>query len=436
MNQIELALRDLLERAAPPGVTASYPRIVEGARRRRRHRLMLTAATTAVVVVGGGIGTALAVTARGPGSGQTLQIGGSPTPSSSPVPSSPAPKRSAAGPTAGPMVLHAHRLRMNPASDGGAAAKPGAAVPATAVDHRVRLNGSTIAGLADTGSFFGTSYAALSRDNGGTWVIDSPQFSRAAADGPGVTDALSHTDGGLLVAWGYGGNFIKITDDQGTTWYQTDFPEGIHRVTAQGRELVARETQATHQGRRLPDLTYYSKDGGHTWRLIPAGSVTGPSSPPDCATSSLHVTVEPYGGGAGHFYQRLQFRNTSRQPCTLYGYPGVSYTDSNGRQVGFPAQRVHLPRGPVEPVVILPGDSAHALLDIPDYNNYSLPGHLPTRPDGRHADLPAEPANRRTAALVRSDLHNPTRRHRHRTRPARALDSDASGESAPRLSIE
>jgi hypothetical protein len=177
---------------------------------------------------------------------------------------------------------------------------------------------------------------AISRDNGDSWVIDSPQFYHAAADGPGVTDELFHTHSGLLVAWGHGGNFVNTTPDQGSTWYQTAFPDGVDAVHVHDQVLVARETNWTHQGKRLPDLTYYSGDRGHVWRLVPSASITGSSTPADCPTSSLQITVASYGGSAGQFYQRLEFRNTSQQPCTLTGFPGVSYTNSSGHQVGYP----------------------------------------------------------------------------------------------------
>jgi Protein of unknown function (DUF4232) len=64
----------------------------------------------------------------------------------------------------------------------------------------------------------------------------------------------------------------------------------------------------------------------------------------------------------------LQLRNTGSSPCTVYGYPGVSWVaGADGHQVGAAAQRQANNSGSAEQTVTLaPGALASAPLDIVD----------------------------------------------------------------------
>jgi hypothetical protein len=69
----------------------------------------------------------------------------------------------------------------------------------------------------------------------------------------------------------------------------------------------------------------------------------------------------------------LTFTNEGSSPCTLYGYPGVSYvTGSSGTQVGSPAARDANVNGVVPQVVVtlVPGGVGHAVLQEVDVENY------------------------------------------------------------------
>src|SRR5437016_1603423 len=71
-----------------------------------------------------------------------------------------------------------------------------------------------------------------------------------------------------------------------------------------------------------------------------------------CQVSDLKVMLDPQHSDAdmqGDNYP-LQFTNTGPAACTLQGFPGVSYVDSNGAQVGPAAVRV----GPGGPQLSLP----------------------------------------------------------------------------------
>jgi hypothetical protein len=108
----------------------------------------------------------------------------------------------------------------------------------------------------------------------------------------------------------------------------------------------------------------------------PTASPTATSSPASasaaaCATSALHVVVSTSGGGAaaGSTYYPLQFSNTSSSPCTLYGYPGVSFVGAvGGSQIGAPATRD--PTLPAKLVSLSPGQTVHATLQVVDAMNY------------------------------------------------------------------
>jgi hypothetical protein len=96
-----------------------------------------------------------------------------------------------------------------------------------------------------------------------------------------------------------------------------------------------------------------------------------PAAAPACATSALHVAV-PAGAGnaaAGSSYYPVQFANTSSSPCTLYGYPGVSFvTAVGGSQIGIPATRN--PALAARLVTLSPGQTVHAELQVADAQNY------------------------------------------------------------------
>jgi hypothetical protein len=92
---------------------------------------------------------------------------------------------------------------------------------------------------------------------------------------------------------------------------------------------------------------------------------------PACATTALHLAV-PAGNGnaaAGSSYYPIQFVNTSGSPCTLYGYPGVSFvTAAGGSQIGAAATRN--PTAPAQLVTLSAGQTVHAVLQVAGAMNY------------------------------------------------------------------
>jgi hypothetical protein len=92
-----------------------------------------------------------------------------------------------------------------------------------------------------------------------------------------------------------------------------------------------------------------------------------------CRSPLLEVTVDTAQAGAatGSAYVPVDFTNTSREACTMDGYPGMSFvTAGNGtaRQIGAAAQRN--PGFTKLAVRLAPGGVAHAWLQVASAGTY------------------------------------------------------------------
>jgi hypothetical protein len=95
-------------------------------------------------------------------------------------------------------------------------------------------------------------------------------------------------------------------------------------------------------------------------------TTSAPSVEP-CSTADLSLSVGQVDGAAGNLYYPLILTNAGGAPCTLAGYPGVSFTDASGTQIGPSAAR----RQDRYATVTLPASGqASALLHQPDPNNF------------------------------------------------------------------
>ena len=91
--------------------------------------------------------------------------------------------------------------------------------------------------------------------------------------------------------------------------------------------------------------------------------------PGTCSARYLHGDVGLSQGAAGSTYVNLTFKNLNNAPCTLRGYPGVSFgAGTPVTQVGQPASR----DSSVAPVTVTlaPGGYAYATLRIVNALNY------------------------------------------------------------------
>jgi hypothetical protein len=99
--------------------------------------------------------------------------------------------------------------------------------------------------------------------------------------------------------------------------------------------------------------------------VVASSASAAPAAPsallPVCTAGNLAVWVnaDAGSGAAGTFYYPLEFTNTSNHTCRTWGWPGVSATSINGRQLGDAAGRLsnYKPKW----VNIPAGGTAHAL---------------------------------------------------------------------------
>ena len=111
-----------------------------------------------------------------------------------------------------------------------------------------------------------------------------------------------------------------------------------------------------------PATAISSKSGG-------SNSSTESSGPSTCLTRYLNGSIGTTQGAAGSVYVDVVFKNLDNKPCTLDGYPGVSFgAGTPVHQIGQPADRDPL----VSPklVTLQPGGHAYAVLQIGDAGNY------------------------------------------------------------------
>ncbi|MGI8664935.1 MAG: DUF4232 domain-containing protein [Jatrophihabitans sp.] len=70
-----------------------------------------------------------------------------------------------------------------------------------------------------------------------------------------------------------------------------------------------------------------------------AGSTPVVTSAITCRTSSLALSAGALEHAAGSAYLTYYLRNTGRTSCRMFGFPGVSYLDAQGRIIQRPAER-------------------------------------------------------------------------------------------------
>jgi Protein of unknown function (DUF4232) len=93
------------------------------------------------------------------------------------------------------------------------------------------------------------------------------------------------------------------------------------------------------------------------------------AGPGPCSSSALKVALGSGNAAAGTSYLQVKFTNVSSTTCTLYGFPGVSFTgETYAVQVGPAATRNHA--SPESLVTLAPGAVATAELSIVDAQNY------------------------------------------------------------------
>jgi hypothetical protein len=175
----------------------------------------------------------------------------------------------ASGSAAFPATIHATRINVRLANEGGGLHR-GSPIAAKVVAQRVSLGGNVRAGLAEGAGVEGAVYPALSSDSGRTWHIDGPMFYRPAADAPNVTSRLAALGDDTLMAWGPGGNFVTTSTDRGAKWFTSNFPVGVHSAAVSNGRLTVRALGNPTKSGDFATRQYVSTDGGLVWRRGPA----------------------------------------------------------------------------------------------------------------------------------------------------------------------
>jgi Protein of unknown function (DUF4232) len=101
---------------------------------------------------------------------------------------------------------------------------------------------------------------------------------------------------------------------------------------------------------------------------------TAAAAIPKCTAFDIGawVAAGQGNGAAGTIYYPLEFTNLSHHTCSLFGYPGVSVLDRNGRQLGSPAGWGS--RAGARTVNLAPGATAHTILAYHDAAVSTSPG--------------------------------------------------------------
>ena len=156
----------------------------------------------------------------------------------------------------------------------------------------------------------------------------------------------------------------------------------------------------------------------------PASASPAVAGPGACQFNALKVTLGPGNAAAGSQIIPIQFTNVSARTCTLYGFPGVSFTgETYAVQVGPAAVRNH---ASTEEVVTLRSRRRRERADQ-DCQRAELPGR-DVRPDDRerYQGVPAEPHLGGRPSVQRIRLRAQVQRA-HRQRRRRRTRHLASG---------
>ncbi|MCE7004917.1 DUF4232 domain-containing protein [Kibdelosporangium philippinense] len=147
-------------------------------------------------------------------------------------------------------------------------------------------------------------------------------------------------------------------------------------------------------GSSQPTTTTTTTTPTTTSETPPPASSDTPQPKPDnglCRSSILKLSIRDGDAAAGTVYRNLVFTNVSSAPCTIQGFPGVSYvTGDNGQQVGEPAVRVGSKGTAIK---LGSGQSAVAPVGFAQVGNFDPAACKPTEVRGLRVYPPQETAS-------------------------------------------
>ncbi|MFB9687109.1 DUF4232 domain-containing protein [Amycolatopsis plumensis] len=131
----------------------------------------------------------------------------------------------------------------------------------------------------------------------------------------------------------------------------------------------------------------------------PTPTTSAPAEPPAaqpadnglCKSGDVKLSLGQGDAGAGSVYRPLLITNSSGKPCTIQGFPGVSYVaGSDGHQVGKDAFREGTKGNAVK---LNPGQTAAADIQFVNVRNFDPGTCQPTAVKGLRIYLPQETAS-------------------------------------------
>jgi hypothetical protein len=135
-------------------------------------------------------------------------------------------------------------------------------------------------------------------------------------------------------------------------------PTTPRTVPSRGRSVLPTTTTTT------PRTSAGSAVGGP--------GITGLSSMPPCANNQLRTSALRYGAAGGAVSEVVAFSNTSSEPCSLTGYPGVAALNDRGLQAEQARRQLHAMLGgqfggtQLQTVPLEPGQLASATVEGSD----------------------------------------------------------------------
>ena len=176
---------------------------------------------------------------------------------------------------------------------------------------------------------------------------------------------------------------------------------------------------------------------GSTTSSTSGSTTTTRSGTAACASSGLTVTLGSANGSAGSIHYPIAFKNTTSSPCTLFGFPGVSFLAAGGTQIGAPAQR----ESGLTPatVTVAPGGSAYSSVGItdpgiPPCSGASTATQVRVYPPGQTQSDPGGRALRYAGVLVTQYGELPVG-HRHADDGHVLLTAHRTGPTGGRVTV-
>jgi Protein of unknown function (DUF4232) len=222
--------------------------------------------------------------------------------------------------------------------------------PPSAIPHLVSSDGNVVAIL------FGAPLAVGPRDKSNKilWIVRQPrdgQPLKITATLPGSNAKPVHAT--FPANSGPGEIYPSSVDVSTPGCWHFDLAWNGHRSTI-NLAYVAVPTATSTAATSTPATT------ATTTPPTPPATALAPTT---CQTANLGITITGPIGSAGHFNYEIQFRNNGASACVMTGFPGVSFLDSAGHQIGVPAGR-----NPVSytAVTVAPGATGYAHLSVTD----------------------------------------------------------------------